>query len=225
MAGTTKAGRQPLDGRAAKAAEARRKLLDAAAELFGESDYESVQVAEIAKRAGVAHGLLFHYFKNKRGIYLAVMRETAEDMQRAFEEGLVGTPTEMVTSALIAHVTYLRDHRGLALRLVLGGRGADPEAWRVFEDARWRGLRAMAELFDFDLDEPMLRMFARAAVAALDEAAAVWLSDEKAALGVDEMVDLMLRIARSLFQAASGAVDDPDLARRLEDTAAVLVDA
>ena len=51
--------------------------LDVALEAFSATHYEAVAVSDIAASAGVAHGLLFHYFKNKRGLYLAAMEEAA----------------------------------------------------------------------------------------------------------------------------------------------------
>ena len=59
-----------LGKRAAQKAETKRRLISIAVEVFAENDYDQVTVADIAERAGVAHGLLFHYFKSKRGIYL-----------------------------------------------------------------------------------------------------------------------------------------------------------
>jgi AcrR family transcriptional regulator len=41
---------------------------------------KDVAVGDIAKSAGVAHGLLFHYFGTKRGIYLAALRRAALDL-------------------------------------------------------------------------------------------------------------------------------------------------
>ncbi|WP_218022230.1 TetR family transcriptional regulator [Nocardia amamiensis] len=54
--------------RAAQASETRQRLLDAAVRLFAERGYDEVAVADIAEAAGVAHGLLYHHFGNKREI-------------------------------------------------------------------------------------------------------------------------------------------------------------
>ena len=37
---------------------------------FGESTFKKTSADSIAKRAGVSKGLLFHYFKDKRELYL-----------------------------------------------------------------------------------------------------------------------------------------------------------
>ncbi|MBE7192913.1 MAG: TetR/AcrR family transcriptional regulator [Gordonia polyisoprenivorans] len=170
------ASRKPTK-RAAQAAETRARLIDVAIEVFSDTDYDQVAVADIAARAKVAHGLLFHYFGNKRGIYLAAVRATAEQLNAAFTFEPGSTPREVIHSALEQHLSYLHQHRGLALRLVLGGRGVDSEAWEIFEAARWQALAAFATLLRLDTANPALRVVGRAAVSAIDEAVVQWLDD------------------------------------------------
>jgi AcrR family transcriptional regulator len=55
----------------------RREILRAAARLFGERPYSEVSVNDIADAAGVAKGLMHHYFGSKRELYLEVVREVA----------------------------------------------------------------------------------------------------------------------------------------------------
>ncbi|WP_439032117.1 TetR/AcrR family transcriptional regulator [Gordonia terrae] len=163
--------------RAAQAAETKRRLIEVAIEVFSEKEYEQVAVTDIAARAEVAHGLLFHYFGNKRGIYLAAVRTTAAQLNDAFEFEQGAAPVELVRTALRQHLEYLREHRGLALRLVLGGRGADPEAWEVYEKARWNAVEAFATVAGVDADNAALRLVGRTVVAAIDEAVVQWLDD------------------------------------------------
>ncbi len=54
--------------------ERRSAILTAAIRVFGEQPYGSVQMAAVAKEAGVARGLLHHYFGTKRDLYLEVVR-------------------------------------------------------------------------------------------------------------------------------------------------------
>lgn len=53
--------------------ERRSSILDAAAELYRERRYDDVSLEELATAAGVARGLLHHYFGSKRELFLAVM--------------------------------------------------------------------------------------------------------------------------------------------------------
>lgn len=52
----------------------RRQILSCARRLFSERNYEAVSTAEIAAEAGVTRGLIYHYFGDKRGLYLEVVR-------------------------------------------------------------------------------------------------------------------------------------------------------
>ena len=46
--------------------EKRKLLLDAAVRVFAKKGYHACRVGDIAKEAGVAYGLLYHYFSSKR---------------------------------------------------------------------------------------------------------------------------------------------------------------
>lgn len=54
--------------------ERRDQILACAIRLFGERPYASVSTTELAREAGVARGLLHHYFGTKRDLYLEVVR-------------------------------------------------------------------------------------------------------------------------------------------------------
>ena len=53
----------------------RRQLLDAAVRVFARKGYHASRVGDIAEEAGVAHGLLYHYFKSKDKVLEAVFHE------------------------------------------------------------------------------------------------------------------------------------------------------
>lgn len=58
-----------------RAAATRQRLIDVAVHQFATKRYNEVAVSGIAEQAGVAHGLMFHHFGNKRGLYLAAVQE------------------------------------------------------------------------------------------------------------------------------------------------------
>jgi AcrR family transcriptional regulator len=61
-----------------KKASARDRILKAALQAFVESGFEGASTNAIATAAGVAKGLVFHYFQSKEGLYLAVYDSNAE---------------------------------------------------------------------------------------------------------------------------------------------------
>jgi TetR/AcrR family fatty acid metabolism transcriptional regulator len=54
----------------------RRLLLDAAVRVFARKGYHAARVGDIAEEAGVAYGLLYHYFSSKEEVLRSVFRET-----------------------------------------------------------------------------------------------------------------------------------------------------
>ena len=56
--------------------EKRRLLLAAAVRVFARKGYHASRVGDIAEEAGVAYGLLYHYFESKEEVLLTVFRET-----------------------------------------------------------------------------------------------------------------------------------------------------
>ncbi|TML70079.1 MAG: TetR/AcrR family transcriptional regulator [Actinobacteria bacterium] len=55
--------------------ERRRAILAAAVRVFARRGYHGARVGDIAEEAGVAHGLLYHYFSSKEEVLETVFRE------------------------------------------------------------------------------------------------------------------------------------------------------
>src|SRR5699024_10969205 len=51
------------------------QIIEAAVEVIAENGYHASQVAKIAKKAGVADGTIYLYFKNKEDILISVFEE------------------------------------------------------------------------------------------------------------------------------------------------------
>jgi TetR/AcrR family transcriptional regulator, fatty acid metabolism regulator protein len=67
----------------------RRLILDAAVRVFASKGYHASRVGDIAEEAGVAHGLLYHYFRSKEELLETISGETWRDVAdavRAVEE-------------------------------------------------------------------------------------------------------------------------------------------
>ncbi|MCX2929924.1 TetR family transcriptional regulator [Mycobacterium sp. CVI_P3] len=202
-----------LPPRKAQAEETRRRILEVAVEAFSAQHYDEVAVGDIASSAGVAHGLLFHYFKNKRGLYLAAMEEAAREFEAAHQVDPAMPPGAQMRQRYYNQFGYLARHRGLATRLVLGGRGADPEAWAFFEELRWREIDRGCLVLGLDPQKPALRMMLRAAAAAADAVAAFWHQNGQP-FDVTALTDVLfeqtitaLRGAAELDPSLEGAVE------------------
>ena len=65
---------------AAAAAEKRRLILDAAVRVFARQGFHACRVSDIADEAGVAYGLLYHYFRSKDEVLDTLFLERWEVM-------------------------------------------------------------------------------------------------------------------------------------------------
>lgn len=64
--------------------EARRRILEAARELFASGGYEAVSMERVAARAGLKKANLFHYYPTKEALGVAVLAEA----ERRYVEGV-----------------------------------------------------------------------------------------------------------------------------------------
>jgi TetR/AcrR family transcriptional regulator, fatty acid metabolism regulator protein len=53
-------------------------ILRAAVDIFASKGYHGCRIADVAKQAGVAYGLVYHYFKNKDELLQAVFQQSSE---------------------------------------------------------------------------------------------------------------------------------------------------
>jgi len=57
----------------------RQRILDAAVKVFAKKGYHGAKVAEIAKKAGVADGTIYLYFRNKEDILVSLFDEVMQE--------------------------------------------------------------------------------------------------------------------------------------------------
>ncbi|MBP2298704.1 TetR/AcrR family transcriptional regulator [Azospirillum picis] len=96
----------PLDAEEIPDWRARRRevILTAAAELFAGRDYASVQVEEVAKRAGVGKATLYRYFPSKEELYLEALERALGGLERKLDEELAprNVPASVRLSSMIS---------------------------------------------------------------------------------------------------------------------------
>src|SRR5918994_1385317 len=75
---------RPLTDRSTNGSDKRRVILDAAVRVFAAKGYHTCRVGDIAEEAGIAHGLLYHYFSSKEEVLETVFRENWSELLEAF---------------------------------------------------------------------------------------------------------------------------------------------
>jgi AcrR family transcriptional regulator len=90
----------------------RRLLLEAAVRVFARRGFHAARVGDIAEEAGVAHGLLYHYFSSKEEVLETIFRETWADLLAAVrdvEESGEPAPEQLRQVAAILLRSWRRD--------------------------------------------------------------------------------------------------------------------
>lgn len=73
-------------------------ILQAAVKLFAEKEFRNTSIAEIAKEANVAEGLIYYYFLNKEDILLSIFLSFWQDFNYRIEEILSSLKTNISSS-------------------------------------------------------------------------------------------------------------------------------
>jgi TetR/AcrR family fatty acid metabolism transcriptional regulator len=66
--------------RADRQADRRRQILEAAVKVFAEKGFHASRVGDIAEEAGIAYGLVYHYFESKEDLLETIFRTTWTEM-------------------------------------------------------------------------------------------------------------------------------------------------
>ena len=134
----------PVGKREQTKVQNRQSILDAAREVFGELGYETATVRDIIRRAGLAAGTFYNYFRSKEEVFAAL----ADDGARRFAPILKGLRGHghsfetFVELAIAAYFNFLADeHNNWVARRPAGEphlhvQGETPEMAAVFAEVR-----------------------------------------------------------------------------------------
>ena len=106
--------------RTAAQEERRRQILNAAVRAFAKKGYHASRVSDIAEEAGVAYGLVYHYFESKDAVLEAVFREMWGMMVAAINamESLEESPREQLRKFCAIVLRTWRDYPDVVRVLV-----------------------------------------------------------------------------------------------------------
>lgn len=116
--------------------ERREQILACAIKLFGERPYSAVSTTELAREAGVARGLINHYFGTKRDLYLEVVRKMVTFPEHAVRRLPKGSLAERVEGTVAWFLDMVSLHPKTWLAAIgAEGIGDDPEVERILAEA------------------------------------------------------------------------------------------
>ena len=156
-AGSRRGRRLPPD-------ERRDQLVACAARLFAERPYAEVSTTDIAREAGTARGLLNHYFGDKRGLYLEVVRRSVllPLLEEQFAPGR--GPLEQRVEVAVAWFLDSVEPRAASYATVVGAGAVaeDAEVAAIIDEADDLAARRLLEMMDLDADDEASRAVVRA---------------------------------------------------------------
>ena len=126
-----KAPRERLDTDARRA-----QLLALGLEVFARQPYDEVSIEDLAERAAISKGLLYHYFPTKRDYYAAVVREAARQLVTLTDLPEAMPPAQRLLEGLSRYLSFVERHAPAYSTLLRGGIGSDPEVAAVIEETR-----------------------------------------------------------------------------------------
>jgi AcrR family transcriptional regulator len=84
----------------------RREILDAAIEVIADQGYHATSIADICSAAGVGRGVLYHYFKSKEEILLAIFDDFTGPLLARFQAAAEEPDPELRLRALSREILH-----------------------------------------------------------------------------------------------------------------------
>jgi AcrR family transcriptional regulator len=128
--------------RAAHTETTRRALITAARKLFGAHGFAAVSVDEIARRARVTTGALYHHFRDKRDLFRAVYEQVDSELTTriATQSGGNSDAWRQLIAGCEAFLDACRDRETRRIVLIDAPSVLGWEEWRQIDAAHGLGL-------------------------------------------------------------------------------------
>ncbi|MFE2827476.1 TetR/AcrR family transcriptional regulator [Streptomyces sp. NPDC059271] len=123
----------------------RAELIAIGRRLFADTSYDALSMDDIARQAHVAKGLIYYYFKSKRGYYLAIVEDSVADLVSRAASGLELPPVERVHRTIDGYLRYAEHNQAAYRTIIAGGVGFDAEVQAIREGVREVIVETIAE--------------------------------------------------------------------------------
>ena len=115
----------------------RERILQSAAELFAEREFELVLIDEVAAQAGVGKGSVYRQFRSKEELYAAAVINGFTELQREIRAALAGTTsTRDQTATIVRHTVRFFWTRRQFFALLRDPKALPPSQERQYQAQR-----------------------------------------------------------------------------------------
>lgn len=110
----------------------RRRLLEAAEEVFAEQGYHEASIVKITERAGIGLGTFYLYFDSKQTIFEALVIDLNRRVRHSMAEAMAGAPNRLAAerSGFAGFFRFTAEHPAL-YRVVREAEFVSPETLRL----------------------------------------------------------------------------------------------
>ena len=168
-------------------ADKRTLITDAAIEVFAEKGFNQARVADVARKAGVADGTIYLYFKNKEDLLLSIFEQKMDELLAGLGDALAQSddPVERIRAFARFHFRQVRENRRAAEVLQVELRLSNKFLKEYRPEKLWAYLGVFGQIvregqgrgvFRDDID-PFIGMWAF--FGAMDELAMQWVLSRK----------------------------------------------
>ena len=129
----------------------RDQILDAASALFAERGYDEVTIEDVANAAGVARGLVHHYFGGRKEVLLALLERVGVVREEQLRPPVGRSVRARVADSVSRWLDWTEANRTIYLGAIAPGEDvADPEVRRVVDGLVRRAI-ALVVAFHADI--------------------------------------------------------------------------
>jgi len=193
--------------------ERRAQLLELGIKLFSTTSYDDISIDDVAERAGISKGLLYHYFQGKREFYVETIREASLQLRRLTEPDPKLAPASRLRAAVDAHLNYVQEHGPVYSAIYRSGVAIAPEVSAILEEHREVVMNYFLHDLQIAKPRPILRGALRAWISMVEGASLDWIAHPE--LKRDALRELL--IAGYAAMLAKAIEMDPKTARSLEN--------
>jgi len=163
------------------------QIIDAAVEVIAENGYHSSQVSKIAKKAGVADGTIYLYFKNKEDILVSLFQEKMGHFISSIEDEIKtkSNAKQKLLTLIEMHYSQLTKNHHLAIVTQLELRQSNKELRLMINDVLKPYLELIDQIVQEGMDEKLfdssldLRIIRQMIFGTLDETVTNWVMNDQ----------------------------------------------